>query len=847
MVVVDLSKCQRRLELQAQLIVCVVADSFKTWVEVKPQMKLQTQCSGIVMKSLRTLWALGLNRDEQYHQKFFYRLSQFLRVLWRSFPQFIFDLRLFIFPSPSQGQILLAFLTRPLNASANCPNYAAQEILRLFHAFFEEYEWDRLPDEQIGNWLNPFPLRHFVLLRRQSHQIFLEQPPTPDPFPLGFRPDPLPVQRRRSNFSVWGISHFAPDSVDWQTVCQLLLRQEVPLLISIRCQPTSLTEEEKEFLQDQIFRCQLYALTETRPTLSEQARAWQKHLWDWWHRMEDACSLVTLTLASPKPISPSVYQTIGALMSHPCDDSSPIGSSWEAVIPDESQWRSIAKDLINLSTTLLPVPDVPEAAQRLVYLFDPLEASAVFLLPPAPQEPLQGVTCQPFRTQPPPCPFEEGVKIGVNHYQGVTQPVCLLNEDRRKHIYIVGQTGTGKTTLLQTMILHDIREGHGVCVIDPHGDLFRQLLGKIPKERTEDVIIIDPNDTDFPVGLNLLECDSPEQRFFVAHEVSEIITRLMEDEYGASAGEMMGPVFHQHTRMNLLLVMSDPENPGTLLQFYTIFHEDDFWKRWLPLKWNEPMLKRWVEEVLPEQDYTGVGRDKISLGDWVASKFGGLLFDPKLRLIFGQPRSTVNFAQAMNEGKIVLVNLSKGMLGVSNARFFGMVLLTKLYAEVMKRAKLPESQRRDFYIYVDEFHAVATQAFINLLSEGRKFGVNLVLANQFVTQIRNNRIIESILGNAGTIICFRLGLEDAERLEKEFLPVFHRLDLLNLPNWTACVRTLKCGQRVRPFTVQTELDATPYDEHQALRVREVSRHRYGRPRADVEEEIRRSLEKENDI
>lgn len=796
---------------------------------------------GIRIRSLRTLWALGIQDEGGYRHRFFYRLSQFLRVLWKSFPETVADLRIIAFPDPafSLGQVRFGLLFRSPRGGL------VDQVLRLLYAFFEEYEMDPIPDREIPAWSRPFDPRHCVLLRRQSRWVPLEPPSRRSPGTPGFHASPPPV-RLEPPPSVWGMSVFAPDSIDWQTVNDLLLRQGSPLLISIRCQPTALTTDEVGFLHDQIFQCEAFAMTQARPALRDQAKVWQRHLWAWYQRLRDAAAFVTITLASSGPLSPTVCQAVGALMARLSDGDpeSLLGSGWETVVPQGDEKRAVVQGLRDLIPVLLPVPEAPEPARRLTYLFDPSEASAVFLLPPAPKEPLTGAPCQTWRVQPLPCSLSKGTRIGVNRYQGVVQPVCLPDDDRRRHVYVVGQTGTGKTTLLETMILHDMEAGHGLCVLDPHGDLFQRLLGKIPRHRMDDVIVVDPADTEFPVGINLLECRTPEQRYFVAQEVSEIITRLMEDEYGVQAGSMMGPVFHQHVRMNLLLVMSNPDDPGTLIEFYNIFQEDDFWRRWTPLRWEEPMLKRWTEEVLPFQEYTHVGSDRLSLGDWVASKFTGLVFDPKLRYIFGQKRSTFDLREAMDGGRIVLVNLSKGLLGIPNARFFGMVFLSKLYAAAMERAGIPESQRRDFFVYVDEFHAVATQAFINLLSEGRKFGVNLVLANQFVTQIRDARITEGILSNAGMLVCFRLGLEDAERLEREFLPVFHRFDLLNLPNWVACVRALRQGQRVKPFTLETEPDRTPSNERVARKVRELSRRRYGRPRAEVEAEIRRSLHSE---
>ena len=303
-------------------------------------------------------------------------------------------------------------------------------------------------------------------------------------------------------------------------------------------------------------------------------------------------------------------------------------------------------------------------------------------------------------------------------------------------MYTVGQTGAGKTTMLKSMILSDINDGEGVCVIDPHGDLFYEILGKIPKHRINDVVLIDPLDIDYPVGLNLLECQYEIQRHFIIQEMVAIISKLIEDEYGPrSFAQFARPIFLQHMRMNLLLAMSDPQNPGTLLEFYTIFQEKEYWRRWLPIQIDDAILKRWVEDALPYVDYTKSSSDGPSMGGYIGSKFESFIFDPLLRNIFSQKRSTVDLRRIMDERKILLVNLTKGQLTETNSRFFGMVFMSMLVAATMERVKQPAANRSDFYIYIDEFQNIATQNIITLLSEGRKFGVSLILANQFLTQV----------------------------------------------------------------------------------------------------------------
>ena len=254
--------------------------------------------------------------------------------------------------------------------------------------------------------------------------------------------------------------------------------------------------------------------------------------------------------------------------------------------------------------------------------------------------------------------------IGVNNAFGFKQPIYLSEKDLRQHVNIVGQIGTGKTTLLKSMILGDIANDKGVAVIDPHGDLFNELLDFIPKRRVKDVVLVDPLDMAFPMGFNLLACSDLSQRIFIAREIKAIMHRLLHDSFDEISNNCIGPVFYKHVQIDLLLAMSNPDNPGTLLEFYKIFQHTDYWIRWLPLKWNDPMLEDWVKEVLPNMEYTFRTRtDNTSMGEYVGSKFDEFILDPWLQLIFGQKESTIDLGDIMDNGKILLINLVKGLLG----------------------------------------------------------------------------------------------------------------------------------------------------------------------------------------
>lgn len=680
---------------------------------------------------------------------------------------------------------------------------------------------------------------------------------------IGFNHSPLPGQDKADG-QVYFVHPFLPHPGQLERLLRIILLNSFPIVLTISLSPTQLTNEEQKAMLDQI------AISEgnqTRPSTSVQRIQEQRAIMignglvSQLLNLQDAPFFLTISIASTTKLPATLIESAGVAFSasvgeslHPLytEPSFIQKGGYDTILPADKNEKDIARqNLATLSANPWGTSLAPHALSRLRYLVNGHEAICGFRFPEDTGEGLPGLNLHSQRSQA--IPHEllylakqtapaQRLMIGVNHSFGVTQEVSIPTKDRLTHTYVVGQTGTGKSTLLKTMILSDINAHRGCALIDPHGDLFEEILGLIPPERQDDVVIIDPSDTEYPVGLNLLDVRDSEERRFITREMQAIMKRLLQDEYGSISREWAGPYFFQHMNMNMLLTMSDPDHPGTLLQYYQIYQSENYWKRWIPLKTDDPLLASWVSGYLAHNNYTDKARGgDSSTGDYLSNKFIDFVFDPRLRNIFGQPRSTVDFQAVMDEGKILLVNLAKGLLGEQNSRFLGFILMAKIQAEIMKRARIPKDARTPFYVYVDEFQSLATENFTILLSEARKFGVGLVLANQFIAQIKDPRIMQSIFGNVGTFLTFRLGLEDAQMIESQYLPYFDRMDITNLPNWQMAARVSSNGKGLTPFTVQTVLPDGKPDQKTAKQVRVMSREKYAVPREKVEEIIAASL------
>ncbi|MDZ7337607.1 MAG: type IV secretion system DNA-binding domain-containing protein [candidate division KSB1 bacterium] len=797
----------------------------------------------------------------------------FINALFCPQPQRSFAVRYITEPHPrffSAGRIevvLLGKLEANTETTAEAQACAlCQEVVALLGGTRPEYAWEIVTDRETFKKIwEPFSWEQAYVaeIRRREDRVQLES----------VRPRPVlgrghaQNQEWNADEAVYFVHPFAPHPTTLSRLLRTMLLQRASLLLQASISPVWLTGEEEEGLVAQISKSEQYAKGWKNlarqaviglPTIHEtRAAALCEGLLCQLLRLQDAPFLLNVTLASPEPVPRTVVEAVGVEITLPVGSqrassalSGVQAGGYDVVFPQtEEENRKARQNAQFIAFELWGQTLAPEPLKRARWLVDAWEAAGAFRFPIATAEGLTGMEVQTARFRPLPrevAALREGeepdrILVGDNRYLGMSEQVFLSERDRRHHVYVVGQTGTGKTTLLKTIIVGDVKAGRGLAVIDPHGDLFDELLRYIPENRLDDVVILDPSDTEFPVGLNMLECSNEEQRYFVVREMRAIMERLLEDQYGVNASPFAGPVFYQHLQKSLLWVMSRPNDPGTLLEFYEIYQRKGFWRKWLPLKNPDPLLKRW-QKFLENFDPTARYGEGLSWGEWISSKFEDFLLDPKLRLIFGQKRSTIDLRRIMDEGKILLVNLAKGELSEANSRFLGMVLMAKILAAAMSRKELPGMNRRIFYLYVDEFQSLATQSFILLLSEARKFGLGLVLANQFVSQIKDERIVQAIFGNVGTLISFRVGQADACLLEPHFAPFFDNLDLTHLPNWHACVKTTANGQVVTPFTLRTVLPDGSPDAQIARKVREKSRAGYGRRRKEVEEEIQWSLE-----
>ncbi len=424
---------------------------------------------------------------------------------------------------------------------------------------------------------------------------------------------------------------------------------------------------------------------------------------------------------------------------------------------------------------------------------------------------------------------ESGLFLGVSRYRGVERKIFVGDEDRRRHMYIIGKTGVGKSQLLEECVIQDIRSGKGIAVVDPHGDLIEGILERMPPERAEDVIYFDPSDADRPMGLNMLEVKTEDQKHFVVTSIVGLMYKL----YDPQKTGIIGPRFEHAVRNAMLTVMSEPGN--TFIEVVRVLTDSTFVQELLP-KVSDPIIRRyWTDQIAQTSDF-----HKSEVLDYIVSKFGRFVTNKLMRNIIGQSKSAFDFRKVMDEGKILLINLAKGKIGEENSNFLGLILVPRILISAMSRQDMAESTRRDFYLYVDEFQNFATPDFAQILSEARKYRLNLVVANQFIGQMEEE-VKNAVFGNVGTVVSFRVGVTDANYLQHEFSPTFNEVDLVNIDKYNAYIKTTVHNEPVKPFSLDLTKDMSVVmagkNKKIGSAIIQLSRLKFGRSKELVEAEI----------
>lgn len=764
------------------------------------------------------------NSEYDLNERYRRQLSWLKSVINRENLSLFFEFRIISVPQQKNNlgeKISLFLVVRAEDMdNSNFQSYC-NDIFNITAFSFPEYDFEIVDNKNLQQILNPFNINHLYEIRRTIENINLDTLVRLRNKNIGFN---LRCDGYSKDISTSEILHVSPFTIKVNpanTFYKLLQSSSSNYIFSIVLQQFSPNNELVNFINNQILICERFSQLSVStssdtdklfPALREKAKFYESFQNYLLTSLKETPNLIKILIGSNNVLH---HVIINNFISY-------IAGENTSITINKRTDDFLFSHCINFETVKVEndfsLNEIHSETKAQIYgrelsanirfllshAIGMKEGASVFSFPYLIHENIQGIKIKRSKYLP---AFEnssaEGVDIGVNIFSNKETHIKLSDEDRRRHTYIVGQTGTGKTNLLKNMILSDIKHGKGLCVIDPHGDLFNELLNSIPDKRINDVVIIDPTDTDYPVIINLLDYKSEAQRYFITQEMVNILKTLMIDEFGStSISNYSGPIFFQHVKMNLLLVMSDPDKLSSLFDFYNIFQIENYWKNWLPLKISDQHLENWVNSVLPNTDYLRQGSEGASLGAYINSKFEQFLFDPLLRNIFSGKQSTIDFREVMDSSKILLVNLAKGQMSQINSRFLGLVILAKLQSEALQRIRLGKSLRKDFFVYIDEFQSITTENFITLLSEGRKFGINLILANQFISQIPEH-LQKAIFGNVGTIISFRSGFEDAVLLEKRFSPYLSGTDFINLPNWSAYVSALSNGAPVPPFSINT--------------------------------------------
>ncbi|MCK9186049.1 type IV secretory system conjugative DNA transfer family protein [Candidatus Gracilibacteria bacterium] len=461
------------------------------------------------------------------------------------------------------------------------------------------------------------------------------------------------------------------------------------------------------------------------------------------------------------------------------------------------------------------------------------ELSSVFHFPNSRYNYTPAIRWLDYKVLPAPVDMPtEGIVLGHNIYRGSKKEIRFQRNDRSRHHYIIGKSGSGKSALLSYMARQDIINGEGVCVIDPHGDLIDDLMDYVPKERAKDVIIFDPGDTERPMGLNILEAKNSAEMDLASSQATEIFIKLFGDE-------IFGPRIQHYFRNACLTLMEDQDEGATLIDIPRIFTDDAF------LKYKVKKVKNPVVKSFWEHEYAATGdRERQEMIPYFSAKFGPFITNSIMRNTIGQKNSSFNFREIMDQGKILFVKLSKGKIGDLNTQLLGLVIVARIQMAAMSRADMPEEKRKDFFLYVDEFQNFATDSFCSILSEARKYHLNLIMAHQYINQlvtskfgVTSTQIRDAVFGNVGTLCSFKVGAEDAEYLAKEYAPLLTEQDVIGISNYKMYCKLNINNTTSRPFSVATIWDTTNKNEKVGKAIWELSRLKHGRKKEFVEEEI----------
>ena len=460
------------------------------------------------------------------------------------------------------------------------------------------------------------------------------------------------------------------------------------------------------------------------------------------------------------------------------------------------------------------------------------ELASIFHFPHTKYNQIPGIKWQNYKIVKNPANIpKEGLLLGHNIYRGESSPIYMKREDRFRHFYVIGQTGTGKSSIFQSMIRQDFQNGDGLCVIDPHGSLIEELLPFVPKSRIDDVVIFDPADMERPMGLNLLEAETDEEKDMVALDAMNIMIKMFDEE-------VFGPRIQDYFRNGVLTLMADP-NGGSLTDIVRLFTDDGFQRAKVKHVTNPVVKSFWTKQMAK----TGA-REKQEMIPYFASKFGAFVTNAMMRNIIGQTKSSFNFAKVMNEKKILLMNLSKGSTGEINSKLLGLIIVSKLQMAALQRQKMEKSERQDFFLYIDEFQNYVTDSIESILSEARKYRLSLNIAHQYISQIDTSgqkkgvNLKDAVFGNVGTMMCYKIGAPDAETMGKEMAPAFSDQDLINIDKYKAVMKLSIDTQPSKPFSI---VPLNPYievgDPKISKALKQISRLTHGRSRKFVEKEI----------